>query len=205
MAESAEPIGSSEPAAKVRRLPVPVSLPPYDDETGAVGHHGVGHRDVGHHGVGHHGAAPAEPARPALRLVDAAGEPTAVTPAVTPAIAPAVVSGRPDPRRWVAKRSQPALECLYGQRPVQQLTRWTDEAVYAALARRVGRRQARSAIRPRIRAVRVCQVSATVIEATSISQLGAQTQALAVRLEADGQRWVCTAFELVERPRAVSR
>lgn len=197
------PPGSSSP---VRRLPLPASQPPYDDERrgpswpsgpeadGALALSPV--PDPAGHG----------PTLPALRLMDAAddsdGRPRAASPsrAATP-------ERLPDPRRWAAKLTQAAVEALHGQRPAQQLTRWTDEAVHHSLTRRAKARKAPSVVRPRVRAVRVCRVSPTIAEAAAIVQVGPLIEAVAVRLEATGDHWVCTEFDLIEpaRPRLVSR
>ncbi|PZF80898.1 hypothetical protein C1I92_23635 [Jiangella anatolica] len=114
----------------------------------------------------------------------------------------------PDPRRWVARLTQSAIECLHGRRPVQQLVRWTAEPVYRDLTRRASTTEAAPAERPRIRSLRVCRVTASVAEASVVVQLGraARSVAVAVRLEVDDARWVCTAFDLVEPgPAAAAR
>ena len=140
------------------------------------------------------GAEPPGPAR---------GGPGA--PPGLPAPAPAVpapraadADGLPDPRRWIARLAQSALECLHGRRSLQQLIRWTDEPVYRALARRTVEQEGAPAERPRIRSLRVCRVTGTVAEASVVVQLGAAVRAVAVRLEADDGRWLCTAFDIVE-------
>ncbi len=104
----------------------------------------------------------------------------------------------PDPRRWTARLARSALECLHGRRPLQQLVRWTAEPVYRDLARRAIAQDEAPAVRPRIRALRVCRVTPTVAEASVVVQWGGAARAVAVRLEADDGRWLCTAFDLVE-------
>lgn len=106
----------------------------------------------------------------------------------------------PDPRRWTARLAQSALECLHGRRPVQQLIRWTAEPVYRDLSRTVAAQEEAPvpAARPRIRSLRVCRVTASVAEASVVVQVGPAVRAVAVRLEADDGRWLCTAFEVVE-------
>lgn len=113
----------------------------------------------------------------------------------------------PDPRRWTARLARSALECLHGRRPLQQLVRWTAEPVYRDLARRAIAQDEAPAERPRIRALRVCRVTPTVAEASVVVQWGGAARAVAVRLEADDGRWLCTAFDLVEPgpPRRASR
>ncbi|WP_157987437.1 Rv3235 family protein [Jiangella endophytica] len=104
----------------------------------------------------------------------------------------------PDPRRWTARLAQSALECLHGRRPVQQLVRWTAEPVYRELNRQAVAQDDAPTVRPRIRSLRVCRVSASVAEASVVVQLGPVVRAVAVRLEADDGRWLCTAFEVVD-------
>ncbi|WP_053205509.1 Rv3235 family protein [Jiangella muralis] len=110
----------------------------------------------------------------------------------------------PDPRRWTARLAQSALECLHGRRPLQQLVRWTAEPVYRDLSRRAVAQDEAPAVRPRIRALRVCRVTPGVAEASVVVQIGAVARAVAVRLEADDGRWLCTAFDIAE-PRPARR
>lgn len=104
----------------------------------------------------------------------------------------------PDPRRWTARLAQSALECLHGRRPLQQLVRWTAESVYRDLSRRAVALEEAPAVRPRIRALRVCRVTPGVAEASVVVQVGEVARAVAVRLEADDGRWLCTAFDIAE-------
>lgn len=171
-----------DPPPSVRRLPLPSSQPPYDDEVA----------DTTKPPSGHRSRRSVPPTNGALAL-STAEQPQRPRPAPSESI-----TALPDPRRWAAKLTQAAIEGLYGQRSLHQLTRWTDEAVHTALVRRARAVQQRSAVRPRIRAVRVCRVSDVVAEAAAIVQLGLQTRAVAVRLEAVDGRWLCTAFDSIE-------
>lgn len=206
MADSTVPDATPGSSSPVRRLPLPASQPPYDDERrspswpsgpeadGALALSPV--PDRAGHGI----------SRPALRLMDAADESAGRPRAVSPFRATSP-DRLPDPRRWAAKLAQAAVEALHGQRPAQQLTRWTDEAVHHSLTRRAKARRTPSVVRPRVRAVRVCLVSRTIAEAAAVVQVGPLIEAVAVRLEATGDHWVCTEFDLIEpaRPRPVSR
>lgn len=185
----------------VRRLPLPQSQPPYDDEIGAEppgperrrrvsgGHPGPVQGTLALDAPFDARAAP----RPQLRLVPehehADHRPAAL----------------PDPRRWTAKLAQAAIESLAGRRPLQQLTRWTDEAVYRALVRRAASRATTSLIRPQVRSIRICEVNDTVAEASIVLQYGPRASAVAVRLEAADGRWLCTAFDFVEASQPLSR
>ncbi|TDE15963.1 Rv3235 family protein [Jiangella asiatica] len=183
---------------RVRRLPLPVCEPPFDDELGIVPATSAVQRSRAPSGhvqgtlavsVGP-SAQPAEP--PALVVDDLPFEGS--TPA---AAAPAAL---PDPRRWTATLAQAAIEGVHGRRSLQQLVRWTDEAVFRALARRAADQPATPTARPRVRTIRACRVTDTVAETCVVVQLGRRVSAVAVRLEAVDDRWVCTAFDLVERP-----
>jgi hypothetical protein len=104
----------------------------------------------------------------------------------------------PDPRRWSARLAQGIVEALYGHRPLQQLVRWTDEPVYAMLARRLAsRRPNSSAARPIVRSLRVCEPTDGVVEAGIVVETGTRCRGLALRLEGLDGRWYCTALELL--------
>lgn len=213
--------------SRARRLPVPVTEPPFDDELGIVpGDERIGvgawlgrqipgqgllplevEPDAGlgeasiPAGLGEHVVADSLWLRYPGARPPAAGEPApqpelAGGPSI-PSLPP-TGDGLPDPRRWIARLAQSALECLHGRRSLQQLIRWTDEPTYRALARRAVEQEATPAERPRIRAMRVCRVTDAVAEASVVVQLGAAVRAVAVRLEADDGRWLCTAFDIVD-------
>ncbi|HEY9412999.1 MAG TPA: Rv3235 family protein [Jiangellaceae bacterium] len=168
----------------LRRLPLPASEPPYDDEAGPA--HPPRRRDSdrtqGALALSFvlPGGVPATPQlRAPLRLIGEVNPPHSVLP---------------DPRRWCAKLAQAVLESLYGPRPLQQLLRWTDERVYRSLAQRASDRPGRV---PTVRAVRLCRPSESVAEAGVVIQTGHRVRSAAVRIEAREARWLCTAFELI--------
>lgn len=213
--------------SRVRLLPAPVTEPPFDDELGTVVARGDRRPPDGPHAPGTpiQGTLPLD-LEPDLAFEDYlqpldADEPAAADslwlrypgpeppPVRSPASgsatamrvrpAPATAADElPDPRRWTARLARSALECLHGRRPLQQLVRWTAEPVYRDLARRAIAQDEAPAVRPRIRALRVCRVTPTVAEASVVVQWGGAARAVAVRLEADDGRWLCTAFDLVE-------
>ncbi|TDC46778.1 hypothetical protein E1212_26040 [Jiangella ureilytica] len=226
--------------SRARRLPLPVTEPPFDDELGiAPGTRrererpGQGLLPLGLGPEAGFGRAPVpvvlgdQVVADSLWLRHAGPEPPSTGPDVAaasaavakvrvrrrtpapppgpghaeatgPAVPPHSGDGLPEPRRWIARLAQSALECLHGRRSLQQLTRWTDEPVYRALARRAAEQEGTPGERPRIRALRVCRVTATVAEASVVVQLGRATRAVAVRLQADDGRWLCTAFDIVD-------
>lgn len=191
----------------LRRLPLPANQPPYDDELGSRTPEGSARTDPGTRPaprvpsqrapvqgalalsvVTGDGLTPASAPRPRLRLVDPAERSAGGHPG----------TGLPDPRRWAAKLTQAVVEILCRRRPAQQLVRWTDDDVHKALARRVARRSVSPTTRAWVRSVRVCRVSDTVAEASAVVQLGPRACAVALRLEAAGDRWLCTAFEFLD-------
>lgn len=181
-----------------RRIPLPASGPPFDDELpgddAAFGRRRDDHPWTRRPSVpptqgalalsfSLPGGVPAEPeASSQLRLL------TATTPA----------ESLPDPTRWTARLAQAIVESLYGPRPIQQLIRWTDDRVYRGLAQlAAGRAPGTRHVAPQLRAVRVCRVTDRIAEATVVVQIGPRCRSLALRLVADESRWVCVSFDLV--------
>lgn len=189
---------------RLRRLPLPASQPPYDDEVGIVlppqdqRRRGLVEARTAAQGalalsITASNAVPSAPQLPArLRLV---GDGVPVEGSRAGRLAG---NGLPDPRRWTAQLTQAAIECIYGQRPVQQLLRWTNEAAYNDVVRRNIRQDVTPIGPSRVRSVRVCRVNDAVAEASAVVQLGPRAQAVALRLEAVDGRWLCTAFDLIE-------
>lgn len=133
-------------------------------------------------------ASPDAPQRsePALRLVP-------------PATQDMVAAGLPPHAHHFV---QAVVEIVEGDRSPTQLLAWTAPRVYEDLVRRIrlrARRQRRLPPQPRPRtrvvSIRVCQPRAGVAEVAARVEHGARSHALAVRLEANGQRWICTALE----------
>jgi hypothetical protein len=193
----------------IRRLPCPASDPPFDDEIGIR----PGAKSASHT----QGAlalafmlptgVPAEPELPAtLRLVDEprgdtwAGPPDEPDPFVAQFTARRPTSGDAlsEPRRWAARLAQAIMEVLYGQRPVQQLLRWTDDAVYSRIIGRLpARPRVTPGVRPTLRSIRVCTPTDGVAEASAVIQVGRRCRALAIRLEGLDGQWRCTALEII--------
>ncbi|HEU4542951.1 MAG TPA: Rv3235 family protein [Jiangellaceae bacterium] len=193
--------------ATIRRLPCPVSDPPFDDEIGIP----PGTRPV----PPTQGAlalafmlpsgVPAEPEPPAtLRLVDDptgwTGAPDELDPFVAEFTARRPTSGEalPEPRRWSARLAQAIVETLSGHRPVQQLLKWTDDAVYSSITSRLASRpRTTPGARPTLRSIRVCTPTDGVAEASAVIQTGNRCRAIAMRLEGLDGQWRCTALEIV--------
>ncbi|MDP9445165.1 MAG: Rv3235 family protein [Actinomycetota bacterium] len=132
---------------------------------------------------------PAVPRPPALTLVGDGEDPD--------------LQGIPSPQLWAGRFVQAVVEVVAGDRPLQQLIRWTDERVYDDLSRRVrllGLTRS-TAVRVRtershVRSIHVCRPAATVAEVAAHVRHGGRSRAVAARLEANRGRWLCTALQL---------
>lgn len=110
---------------------------------------------------------------------------------------------------WARRFTQAAVEVAGGDRPVQQLVRWTTAQVYRDLDRRAqlvararlhgtagtpaGRRHEQ--VRPQVLGVHSFVVSPTVVEVSAHVRHGRRSRAVAARFERDRGRWTCTALE----------
>ena len=108
--------------------------------------------------------------------------------------------GLPDACEWGAALALAVLQALLAQRPIAQLNRWLADEVLSAVSvqqrrRRTepGRAAARSVV---VRSVRAQHPTADVAEVSAHLLVGTGHTAVALRLEARGDRWLCTAFEL---------
>lgn len=114
--------------------------------------------------------------------------------------------GLPDSRTWSVTLAVALVETLYAFRPVAQLGRWLDDDVLAAVGIHQRRRQLANRARgvrarpPVVRAVRIQHPEPNVAEVAVQLQAGARFGALAFRLVASGERWLCTALEVGGRP-----
>jgi len=98
---------------------------------------------------------------------------------------------------------QAVSEVLAGDRPISQLVRFTDDAVFTELNRRVRllglnttatTRGAKE--RSAVRSVRVCMPVDNVAEVAAHVRHGERSRAIALRMEIRRNRWICTAIEL---------
>jgi hypothetical protein len=108
-------------------------------------------------------------------------------------------SGRPDAVAWSRSLARALFEALQGRRPLGQLTRWVDERVLAVVAweRRQRTQSNGRPGRPAVLiSVRVQHPHADAAEVSAHVQVGHRSVALAFRLEAWYDRWMCTALEL---------
>jgi uncharacterized protein DUF6459 len=105
----------------------------------------------------------------------------------------------PDARQWGATLTLAVLQALLAQRPIAQLNRWLADDVLSAVTvqqRRCRTEPGRAARPVVLRSVRVQHPGAEVAEVSAHVLVGRDHTAVAFRLEARGDRWLCTAFEL---------
>jgi hypothetical protein len=193
----------------LRRLPLPVSEPPYDD-AGAWTQRPDAHPAPAAAVQGSlalaFDLATGVPAVPSLRLVTEA-EPAPSRPVRRAGVhededfAPRATprSALPDPHPWAGRFLQALAEALVGARPPSQLVRWTSVEVYEELQRQL-RASLRSApgTRPRslVRSLHLSEPADGVAEVCALLQRGPRACAVAVRLEGIDGRWQCTALAL---------
>lgn len=105
----------------------------------------------------------------------------------------------PAPRLWAARLVQALCEALAGDRPVAQLSGHLTSEVYAAVESQAGRQPAggvgRRRSMPTVRSIHVCQPAAGVAEVSAVVSRPERVTALALRLERQGTRWLCTALQ----------
>lgn len=114
--------------------------------------------------------------------------------------------GPPDPTGWAGRLVQAVVEVIGGDRPAAQLVRWTSAPVYADLQHRsrgvaASSRSARLGPTPRttrsvVRSVRVDEPRPGVAEVCAVVWRGGRARAIALRMEATGTRWLCTALQV---------
>jgi hypothetical protein len=108
----------------------------------------------------------------------------------------------PPAAAWARQFVQAALEAAAGRRPVSQLVRWTAEDVFAlltrraALAARLERAGTGVTSQCSVRSVRLCRLSAAVVEASAVVVDRGRYRAVALRLEDSDGRWRVTALEI---------
>jgi hypothetical protein len=139
---------------------------------------------------------------------------TLIQPSVLPQLQP-VVDGRPPARAWPCPPSVPAdqpsllaVAAEDSERSVVVLrSRWVDEPVLGAISLHLRRRRARrptprpnAGRRPAaVRSIRVQCPHPNAVEVTAHLLLGQRSVAMAFRLEACADRWLCTALEMGPR------
>jgi hypothetical protein len=124
--------------------------------------------------------------------------PLRLVPPALPQPPSAGPAGPPDVRHWSARLTQAIVEVFVGARPAAQLSQVMTLEVLHQLERWSGRFAARAGAtqHPRVISVHVCEPTEGVAEACATVDTGPRRRAFALRLEAKGARWQCTALEL---------
>lgn len=110
--------------------------------------------------------------------------------------------GLPDAQEWSTTLALAVIQALVDQRPVSQLNRWVVEEVLATISIRQRRGRSlhgRTAVPTALRSVHVQHPGPEVAEVSAHVAIGKRSAAMAFRLEALGDRWLCTALELGAR------
>jgi hypothetical protein len=104
--------------------------------------------------------------------------------------------------RFAHRFAQVVVEVLGGDRGVQQLLRWTSEAVYADLVRRTSALQRLTPgdqrlrkLRAQVRSVRLFSPTPDTAEVSIHVRHGQRSRAIAARIEVVDQTWRCTALQ----------
>lgn len=134
---------------------------------------------------------PIEPARGTLRLVH---------PAPTPDTS---ARSRPAPpvRDWAHRLVHGLTEVITGARPAAQLSRHLSPDILAKVERHAMRQIATNggvrlpAVKT-VRSVHICRPAEDIAEVAAVVRRGERVAAIALRLEARHDRWLCTALEL---------
>lgn len=103
-------------------------------------------------------------------------------------------AGLPDPTRSCVRLCFGIVETLQGLRPLRQLSRWLDDPVLAIVglhARRPAGRQPPIGLK----SIHLQVPSPVSVEAVAVYRVNERTEVMALRLEARGQHWLCTAWE----------
>lgn len=101
----------------------------------------------------------------------------------------------PDPGPWSASLALALSEALRGARPIAQLNRWLSPPTLSQLTVQAARRSRRRTP-PVLQSVHLQRSGPDVVEVVALfGEAGAGLSALAFRLEAPSDRWLCTALE----------
>jgi hypothetical protein len=181
-----------------RRIPTPISQPPYDDERGDFGQ-----RPQTSGSSALSPVARRVQSQPHLELVvDKPVSRRSVDDETLFGRQPTPTAALPDVRSWAGRLGRSIAEVLTGDRPAQQLMRWTNDAVFTDLCRRsetvAGAGSAHRGMRNRVSiiSVHVCEPRDGVAEASVHVRHGLRSRAYALRLEGLDGRWRCTALQM---------
>ena len=182
----------------VRLLRLPPSEPAPTGSAGALAAAGAAVRTAGPTPSRAHPARATQALLPVEPAGGRAGGHRPRTGTSVPARAPACSRGSWDPELPAVTRSLvlAVLEVAAGALPPSRLVRVVSPEVLAAVERWARGARRRAARPPVVRSVRATQPAPGVAEVCAVVVAGARVRAVAARLEHDGARWRCTAFEL---------
>lgn len=135
-----------------------------------------------------------------LRVV---GSSALADPVVEPMAEPS-----PPPPGLIARLARAVAEVGSGVRPAQQLATWVRRDALALLeargrafqrhpsARAAAARAANTRSLAQVRAIRICPVMPGVVETSAVLVGASRSRAVAMRLEAQGERWQVVAISL---------
>lgn len=119
-------------------------------------------------------------------------------------VQPGIEGSTPPPstsEAWAARFLQAVVEVVSGDRPLTQLVRWTDQAVYAEIAERKQRvAVARQSVTSRAGRAHVVTVhlgypTNDSAEVAARVTMGGRSRAIAARLDMHRDRWLCTDIQ----------
>lgn len=183
-----------------RRIPTPISQPPFDDERGGFDSRPQSNGSLALSPV----LRQVQPQpQPHLELVvDKPVSRRSVDDETLFGRQPTPTAALPDVRAWAGRLGRSVAEVLTGDRPAQQLMRWTSDAVFTDLCRRsealAGAGTSHRGMRNRVSivSVHVCEPRDGVAEASVHVRHGLRSRAYALRLEGLDGRWRCTALHM---------
>jgi hypothetical protein len=210
-------------ACDLRRVPVPLCEPPFEDETGDARSGPAVRQETLALAFALPTGLPVSPVEPTglahgshrrLQLVP----PLESKPARTPARKSAKRkrtpeddfgprhtprADLPEPKPWAGRLVQAIVEVTSGVRPVSQLVRWTTTDVYATMQRRIAHSELLSQraaggrrVGAIVRSIHIDEPRDGVAEVCAVVQHGARCRAIALRLEGFDGRWQCTALQV---------
>lgn len=103
------------------------------------------------------------------------------------------LSELPNLEDWVGKYVVSLVEICGGNRPVQQLARWTHRVTYQQLITLIGSWKPL----PKIRKFYISEPLEGIAEVTITLRFDQRVRALALRFEGVEKRWVCSKMELI--------
>lgn len=108
--------------------------------------------------------------------------------------------GLPDPQRWARRLLVGLVESADGRRPVHQLASLLSFSVHRGLVsdfERVGAARTTHWLRhAAVQTVCGCEPATGVAELSATLQVGPRVRAIALRLEEQHGRWICTRLQL---------